>query len=98
MSVVKWFAVLVVLNIVDAAATWFVLSNEIAYEYNPIIRWAFEYQPLSLLGLFLVKTLLLGLFGFWVANNDKPKLTKITIMYGALTLYQIVYIAAHLWN
>jgi hypothetical protein len=94
MNAVKWFVVLVAFNVIDAVATWYVLTNGIAFEYNPIVRVAFEYHPLS---IFLIKTVLLVAIAYLLAEsaNKSHKLLWPTIVYGLISAYQVAFF---IWN
>lgn len=94
MNAVKLFAVLVAFNAIDALATWYVLTNGIAHEYNPFVKMAFEYHPFS---IFFIKTFLLMAIAYFLSESgNKPhKLLWPTIVYGLISLYQIVFF---IWN
>lgn len=87
----KWSFVLLFSNLIDGAATAFVISNQIYVEYNPLVRYLYSVHP----SLFLIgKAVLLGIgISAMVANptDTATRLTfkAVTVFYTLLAIYQV---------
>lgn len=91
----KWIAVLFVFNLIDVAATAFVLSNGLGVEYNPVVSYLYKVHPFAFL---IAKSVVMwvALSVAWV-DHDKEHvrltLIAVTVFYGLLSLYQLLTLA-----
>lgn len=86
----RWLVVLFLGNVVDAAATAYVLQHGLGVEFNPLVRFLYGWHPVA---FFLVKTVAVAV-AFWAVNGEPEKhrltLAAVAVFYGFLSLYQIV--------
>lgn len=89
--------VLVALNLIDAASTHLSLVLDLAYEVNPLMRWAFDASPalfwvlkLSLVGIGL--TIIAAL----AADHAKRIVSTLNCVYGAVIAIHLLSWIAYL--
>jgi len=91
----RWFVVLLLSNVVDAISTAYVLTHNLAKEYNPIVQFLYGWHPYI---FFAVKTVAIAVAAVVVAEQpEKHRLTLsgVTVFYVLLALYQLTVVFSH---
>lgn len=86
-----WVRSLFVFNVIDIAATVFVITSATGSEYNPIASWLYNFHPVVWM---LVKFALWSIGAAALMSNPDDKTHRlvfacVTVFYGVLSLYQI---------
>lgn len=91
----RWLVVLLVGNVVDAITTAYVLTHNLAKEYNPIVQFLYGWHPYI---FFAVKTIVIAVAAIVVGEQpEKHRLTLagVTVFYAVLAMYQLVVVFSH---
>lgn len=98
---VVYLIILLILNLLDAAGTWYALSVNYGIEANPIM--AFVIVHFGWIGFFIFKALLVGSALIWLykLRHIHPTAIKwilfsLIVVYGLNIGYQIVGLVFHL--
>ncbi len=84
---------IVALNLIDAISTHLALSMRIAYEINPLLRWAFSVDP----GLFWIIKISLVTGGLLTVGKLASDKVAKSVVVSANILYTLV-IAVHVYG
>ena len=84
-------------GIVDLTATAFLISAQIASEYNPILLWVYVQSGLTGMIIFkvIIHTLFLGLIGYFVHKKWIPKKICERYLLAGLIIYLLLVLPAY---